>query len=62
MPEIYEMFFNLSELFRLLPKEDNEVEEQIKHYENKLAQDMAENRIRLFGDYGYESEFEKLYR
>lgn len=61
MPEIYEMIFNISELFRFLPKEDNEFTQQIEHYESQLERDMAQNRVRLFGDYGYESDFEKTY-
>ncbi len=61
MPEIYEMFFGLSELFRFFPLQDSTVNEQIAEYETELAQKMAQNRIRLFGDYGYDSEFEKAY-
>lgn len=61
MPEIYAMFFNLSELLKFMPKEDNELNEKIEEYEAKIALDMAENRIRLFSEYGYDSEFEKAY-
>ena len=61
MPEIYEMFINLSELFRLIPRPDTELDEQISKYENELEKNMSENRLRLFSEYGYNSEFEKAY-
>ena len=48
MPEIYEMFFGLSELFRFFSK-NKEIQEEIKLYEEKLEQDMAINRSKLFG-------------
>ena len=61
MPEIYEMIINFSELFKLLPHQDTDIKEEINRYEAQLERDMAENRIRLFGEYGYNSEFEKAY-
>lgn len=57
MPEIYEMFFNLSELFRFFSKSENDITHQIDEYEAKLESNMAENRLQLFG---YESEFEHV--
>lgn len=57
MPEIYEMFFGLRELLRLFPKQDKEFSERLKEFENKTQEDMAYNRLKLFG---LESEFEKF--
>ncbi len=60
MPEIYEMFFNLSELLRLIPK-NNEIEKQVKIYEKQLENNMEENRLKLFSEYGYNNEFGLIY-
>lgn len=59
MPEISLCLFDLEQLFRLFPKEDKELRKKILEYENKAQEDMAENRYRLFKDFGYESEFEE---
>ena len=61
MPEIYEMFINLSELLRLIPRKDEELKEKIEQYENKLEKNMAQNRLKLFSEYGYNSEFGLIY-
>ncbi len=54
MPEIYEMFFGLAELFRFFPQENKEFNEELNRYEEQIQYDMEQNRARL---YGYESEF-----
>lgn len=59
MPEISLCLFDLEQLFKLFPKEDKELRKKILEYENKAQEDMAENRYRLFKDFGYESEFEE---
>lgn len=50
MPEISFMLFDLQQLFRLFPKSDREINEQIKKYEQDLEENMAQNRLRLFGE------------
>lgn len=50
MPEISIMLFDLSQLFRLFPKEDKEFNEQIKKYEQEVEENMAQNRLKLFGE------------
>jgi len=57
MPEIYEMFINFSELLRFIPQDKADIKEQIIKLENC----MEENRLRLFGDISYDSEFAKIY-
>ncbi len=59
MPEISFCLFDLKQLFRLFPKHDRELEEQIDNYERTAQECMAENRVKLFSQYGYESEFDK---
>lgn len=59
MPEISFCLFDLGQLFKLFPKEDKEVAKRLQDYELKVKDDMAENRYRLFKDFGYDSEFEK---
>ena len=53
MPEIFECFFNLGELLRLIPTENINMDREIQEYENKTLDDMAQNRIKLFEQYGY---------
>lgn len=48
MPEISFFFFDLKQLFRLFPKQDREFNQKIREYEEKLEEDMEQNRIRLF--------------
>ena len=60
MPEISLFLFDLDQLFRLIPKRDRQLEDKIQEYEHQTQQDMAENRLKLFSEYGYEGEFEEL--
>ena len=48
MPEISFFFFDLMQVFKLLPKANKELEENIKKYEQQLKEDMAQNRMKLF--------------
>ena len=57
MPEIYELFFGLGELLRLFPKQDKEFAQKLEEFEEQAQEDMAYNRLKLFG---LESEFEKI--
>ena len=53
--------FDLNMLFKLFPKEDREFKQKIEEYEQQTQVDMAQNRIKLFSEFGYESEFDKAY-
>ncbi len=57
MREIYELFFGLGELLRLFPRQDKEFSQKLEEFEAQAQEDMAYNRLKLFG---LESEFEKL--
>ncbi len=57
MPEIYELFFGLGELLKLFPKQDKEFAQKLEEFEEQAQEDMAYNRLKLFG---LESEFEKI--
>ncbi len=59
MPEISLCLFDLSQWFKLFPKEDKNLREKILEYEQRTQQDMAQNRLKLFSEYGYDSEFDK---
>ncbi len=59
MPEISFCLFDLNQLFKLFPKEDKDLAKKLQNYELKVKDDMAENRYRLFKDFGYQSEFEE---
>lgn len=48
MPEISFFIFDLTQIFKLFPKVDSEYNKKIREYEEKLEQDMAQNRMRLF--------------
>ena len=61
MPEISMFFFDLKQLFKLFPKEDKELRRKIAEYEQQTQADMAQNRIRLFSEFGYESEYDNAY-
>ncbi|MGN0031299.1 MAG: hypothetical protein ACI37Q_05020 [Candidatus Gastranaerophilaceae bacterium] len=61
MPEISMFLFDLNMLFKLFPKEDREFRQKIEEYEQQAQVDMAQNRIKLFSEFGYESEFDKAY-
>ena len=60
MPEISLFLFDLEQLFKLFPKEDRQLRYKILEYEQKTQEDMAENRVKLFSEFGYESEFDKV--
>ena len=57
MPEIYELFFGLGELLKLFPRQDREFAQKLEEVEEQAQEDMAYNRLKLFG---LESEFEKI--
>ena len=59
MPEISLCLFDLKQLLRLFPKQDKEVRRKILDYEQKAQENMAENRLNLFKDFGYQSEFDE---
>ena len=61
MPEISMFLFDLNMLFKLFPKEDRVFKQKIEEYEQQTQVDMAQNRIKLFSEFGYESEFDKAY-
>lgn len=61
MPEIYECFYGLSHLFNFFINNDKEFIEEFKNFEEKTQQEMAENRLKLFTDYGYNGEFEHIH-
>lgn len=61
MPEIYGCLFDLNQLLKLFPKQDKELRRKILEYEEKTQEDMAENRLKLFRDFGYDSEFDKSF-
>ncbi len=60
MPEISLFLFDLEQLFKLFPKEDRQLKDKILEYEQQTQETMAENRIKLFSDYGYTSEFDEV--
>ena len=59
MPEISLCLFDLKQLLRLFPKQDKELRRKILDYEQKAQENMAENRLNLFKDCGYQSEFDE---
>ena len=60
MPEISLFLFDLEQLMKLFPKQDRQLRDKILEYEQKTQEDMAENRVKLFAEFGYESEFDKV--
>ncbi len=58
MPEIDVFLFDLSQLFKLFPKQDKELDNKICEYEQRLQNDMAQNRINLFSEFGYTSQYD----
>lgn len=58
MPEIDVFLFDLSQLFKLFPKQDKDLNNKIQSYEQQLQEDMAQNRIKLFSEFGYSSEYD----
>ena len=61
MPEIYECFYGLAQLTRLFTSEDKSFLEALKEFERKSEIEMAQNRLKLYTDYGYTSEFQEMY-
>ena len=61
MPEISLCVFDLKQLLKLFPKENKELRQKILDYEQKAQEDMAKNRMKLFADFGYDSEFDNEY-
>ena len=59
MPEIEVMLFDLTHLFKLFPKENKEISQKIEKFEHEIQENMAENRLKLFSEFGYNDEFEK---
>ncbi len=57
MPEIYEMFYGLSHLFRLFAKVDRDFNQKLEEFELQAQEEMAYNRLKLFG---LESDFENV--
>lgn len=53
MPEISLFLFDLEQLFKLFPKQDYELKDKILDYEQKTHENMAENRMKLFSEFGY---------
>jgi hypothetical protein len=53
MPEISLFLFDLEQLFKLFPKQDGQLKDKIQEYEQKTQEDMAENRVKLFAEFGY---------
>ena len=49
MPEISFLLFDLEHLFKLFPKENKELKQQIEKYELEIEQNMEQNRLNLFG-------------
>ena len=45
---------------KLFPKQDRQLRDKILEYEQQTQETMAENRIKLFSDYGYTSEFDEV--
>ena len=58
MPEIYECFFGLSQLIKLFVSEDKAF---LKEFEERTEKEMAQNRLKLYTDYGYTNEIEHSY-
>ena len=61
MPEIYECFFGLAHFAKLFASEDKSFLQALKEFERKNEIEMAQNRLKLYTDYGYTSEFEHEY-
>jgi hypothetical protein len=61
MPELDFFLFDLKQLFRLFPKKDEKANEKINDYERHTQESMALNRLKLFTDYGYNSEFDSAF-
>lgn len=53
MPEISLCLFDLKQLLKLFPKQDKDLRQKIIDYEQKTQENMAENRLNLFKDFGY---------
>lgn len=61
MPELNLCLFDLKQLFKLFPKQDKQLRYNVLEYEKKAQEDMAKNRLKLFCEYGYDSEFDSSF-
>jgi hypothetical protein len=61
MPEVYECFFGLAQLAKLFVSEDKTFLKELKEFEDRTGKEMAQNRLKLYTDYGYTNEFQELY-
>ena len=61
MPEVYECFFGLAQLAKLFVSEDKTFLKELKEFELKTEREMAQNRLKLYTDYGYTDEIEHIY-
>lgn len=61
MPEVYECFYGLAQLAKLFVSDDKTFLKELKEFETKTEQEMAQNRLKLYTDYGYTNEFQELY-
>lgn len=56
MPEINVCLFDLYYLFKLFPFADNDLNKDLKEYEHNTQEEMAQIRINLFSEFGYEKD------
>ena len=56
MPEINVCLFDLYYLFKLFPFGENDLDQDIEDYETKTQEDMAQIRVNLFSEFGYEQD------
>ncbi|MBE7713612.1 MAG: hypothetical protein E7Z87_07700 [Cyanobacteria bacterium SIG26] len=56
MPEINVCLFDLYYLFKLFPFWENDLDQDIEDYETKTQEDMAQIRVNLFSEFGYEKD------
>ena len=61
MPEIYECLFGIAQLFRCFSSEDKKLERDLNAYEEQTLDEMARIRLNLYKDFGYKSEFDKVF-
>lgn len=60
MPEISFCFFDMKYLLKLFPKMNDEVKDGLVHFEQTMENEMAQNRTKLFDEFNYEGEFQKI--
>jgi hypothetical protein len=61
MPEIDFFLFDLKHLFSLLFKKESIENKKMAEYERHTQESMALNRLKLYTDYGYNSEFDNAF-